>query len=212
MQYTIIFIRTIFFYFFLIFIYRLMGKKELSNLSIIDFIIGLLIAELAAISIENYNDSILNTVLPILILLFIEITVSKLSLKYNKFRNFIDGKPSLLINKGKINYTEMKSQRYTLDNLITELRNNNIRNINEVEYAILENNGILNIYRYSNKDNIPFPLILDGVIQIDTLKYIHKNTEWVMKYLRNNNLNLKDIFYAYYKNNNIYIIKKDELL
>lgn len=215
MDLIIVIIRTIFFYFFIIIIFRIMGKREMGQLSTTDIVVSILIAEMCAISIENYNESILFSIIPIIILLFFELLSSFLSLKFNRVRYIIDGKPSLIINKGKINYREMLKQRYTLDDLMMELRNNNIDNLKDVEYAVLENNGKLNIFKYKsfiNKSNIPFPLILDGVIQNDTLVYINKNEDWLYDYLNDNNLNIDDIFYGFYKNNRIYVILKNETL
>ena len=181
--------RTLFFYFFIMISYRLMGKREIGQLGVIDLIVSILIAELVAISIENYKDSMMLTIVPILLLLFLEIAAGYLSLKFNKLRNIVDGKPSLIINRGIINYKEMIKQRYTLHDLMMELRNNNIKNLNDVEYAVLENNGKLNIFKYSflGLDNsLPFPLILDGVIQKDTLNYLEKDESWLYGYLKDN--------------------------
>ncbi len=215
MDLVFVILRTGFFYLFVLVILRLMGKREIGQLSIQDLVVSLLIAELAAISIENYKDSMLLTIIPIIMLLFFEIVSGYLSLKNSKFRNLIQGRPSLIINRGVINYKEMMKQRYSLDDLMIELRNNNIKNLKDVEYAVLENNGKLNIFKYSflglDNEN-PFPLILDGVIQKDTLDYISKSEEWLNKYLNDNNLNKEDIFYAFYKNKKIYIIKRNELL
>ena len=150
-----------------------------------------------------------------LILLFFEVAAGYLSLRFNKFRNIMDGKPALIINRGIINYKEMMKQRYSLDDLLLELRNNNIKNLKDVEYAVLENSGKLNIFKYSflgfDSAN-PFTLILDGVIQKDTLCYIDKDEKWLYDYLRGNNLKKEDIFYAFYKNNKIYVIKRNELI
>ena len=215
MDLIMVIIRTFFFYFFILVIFRIMGKKEIAQLSIQDLVVSILIAELAAISIENYNDSILLTILPILILLFLEMSAAYLSLKFNKFRNFIDGKPSLIINRGIINYKEMMKQRYSLDDLMLELRNNNIKNLKDVEYAVLENSGKLNIFKYNflgiDSAN-PFPLVLDGVIQKDTLDYIDKSEFWLNEYLTSNYLKKEDIFYAFYKNKKIYVIKRNDII
>ena len=100
MDLVIVIIRTIFFYLFVLIIFRIMGKREVGKLSIQDLVVSLLMAELVAISIENYKDSMLFAIIPIIILIFFEINAGYLSLKFNKFRNLIDGKPSLLINKG----------------------------------------------------------------------------------------------------------------
>ena len=207
-------IRTMFFYIFIIFVFRIMGKREIGELSIQDLVVSLLIAELCAISIENYKDSIFLTVIPILILIFFEILAGFLSLKFNRFRNIIDGKPSLIINRGIINYKEMVRQRYSLDDLLMELRNSGIKDLRDVEYAVLENNGKLNIFKYSFlglSSEIPFPIILDGVVQKDTLNYLHKKESWLYDYLMVNNLTKEEIFYAFYKNNKLYIIKRNEL-
>ena len=207
-------IRTVFFYIFVLFIFRIMGKKEIAKISIQDLVVSLLIAELVAISIENYKDSILLTIIPIIILLFFEISAGYLSLKFNRFRNILEGKPTLIINRGIINYKEMLKQRYSLDDLLLELRNNNIKDLKDVEYAVLENNGKLNIFKYEflnkNSDN-PFPLILDGIIQRDTLDYINKDINWLNNYLKNENLKKENIFYAFYKNNKVYVILRKEL-
>lgn len=202
--------RTIFFYFFIIVVFRLMGKREIGELSLMDLVVSLLIAELVAISIENYDESMLLTIIPIAILLVFEIIFGVLSVKSEKFRILVDGKPSLIINKGKINKTEMKKQRYSLDDLMLELRNNNIEDLTQVKFAILENNGRLNLYKNDTSD-IPFPLILDGCVQKDTLNYINKDLDWLIDNLDNKNLNIEDIFYAFYKDNKVYVIKNDEL-
>lgn len=214
MDLIMVIIRTVLFYFIVLIVFRLMGKREIGELSVQDLVVSILIAELVAISIENYKDSVLLTVVPIIILLFFEIASGFLSLRFNRFRNIMDGKPSLIINRGIINYKEMIKQRYSLDDLLLELRNNNIKNLKDVEYAVLENSGKLNIFKYSflgiDSAN-PFPLILDGVIQKDTLNYIEKSEKWIMDYLNENNLKKEDIFYAFYKNKQIYIIKRNEL-
>jgi len=207
-------IRTVFFYVFVIIILRIMGKREIGELSVSDFVISLLITELVAIGIDRYDQTMWLTVVPILILLFFEVSSAFLSLKFNKFRNLIEGKPSLIINRGIINYKEMIKQRYTLDDLLLALRNKGIKDLRDVEYAVLENNGNLNIFKYNflGLDTVnPFPLILDGVIQKDTLDYIGKDESWLNEYLVSNNLLKEDIFYAFYKNKNIYIIKRNEL-
>lgn len=214
MDYFIIIIRTFFLYFFVVVIFRIMGKREIGELSVQDFVVSILMAELAAISIENFDEPITYTMIPIIILCFLELFIAFVSLKSNKVKDIIDGKPVLIINKGKICYKEMIKQRYSLDDLLLELRNNSIKNIKDVEYAILENNGNLNIFEYNKllkDDYFPFPLILDGVIQYDTLKYMNKNDKWLIDYLNKKEIFLDEVFYAFYKNSKIYIICKEEL-
>ena len=191
MNYFYLFIRTIFLYFFLIIIFRIMGKREIGELSIQDFVVSILMAELAAICIEKFNDPISYTLFPIILLCILELLVGFISLRNNKIRSIVEGKPVLIINKGKICYREMIKQRYTMDDLLLELRNKEIKNIKDVEYAILENSGNLNIFQYDKlvqSDYFPFPLILDGVIQYDTLDNINKTDEWLINYLNKRNI------------------------
>ena len=205
--------RTIFFYFFVLLSYRIMGKREVGQLGVIDLIISILIAELVAISIENIKDPIYYTILPISILVILELTFAFISMKSRKFRTIFDGKPSLIICNGKVNYKEMINQRYTLDDLLLSLRQKSIKNIDDVEYAFLEPNGKLSIFKYNFlkiKSNFPMPLILDGEIQNKSLKFINKNSSWLKEELSKNNVDLSNVFYAFYKGKKIYIIKKEK--
>lgn len=206
--------RTAFFYIFILIIYRIMGKREIGQLSIQDLVVSILIAEMVAISIENTKDSLWMTILPIIVLVILEIVAAYASLKFNRFRNIIEGKPVLIINKGVINFKEMVRQRYTLDDLLLELRSNNIKNLTDVEYAVLENNGKLNVFKYNFlkiKSENPFPLVLDGVIQRSTLRYINKSESWLKELLKKEQVEVSDIFYAFYKNNRAFIIRKDDI-
>ena len=206
--------RTIFFYFFVLLCYRLMGKREIGQLGVIDLIVSILIAELIAISIEETENSIFLTIVPIIILVVLEIVLAFISIKSRKIRTFFDGKPSLIICNGKINYNEMVKQRYSMDNLLLSLRQKEIKNLDDVEYAFLEPNGKLSIFKYNflkTKSAYPMPLILDGSIQKKALKYIHKNISWLEYNLNLKNLRVNDIFYCFYKNNKLFIIKKNEV-
>ena len=138
-----VFYRTIFFYIFVVIIYKTMGKKEVGELNIVDFIISMLISQLIAVSIENYKESVIYVIVPLITLLLLQLSISKISLKNEKFRDLIDGKQSMIISKGKLNFNEMVKQRYNLDDLLLQLREKQIRSIEEVDYAILENNGKL---------------------------------------------------------------------
>ena len=200
-MYLTIIIKTLILYVFIVASYRIMGKKEMGNLSIIDLIVSILIAELAAMSIEEQERSILESIIPILELVIIEVSLSFVAIKSSKVRDIIDGKPSLIINNGVINKKEMKKSRYTLDDLLSQLREKNISNIKDVKYAVLENNGTLTVFK--NID-YPLPIIIDGKIDKKVLKDINKDEQWIKnKY----NGNIKDIFCAFYINNDLYIIK-----
>ncbi len=207
-MYLNIIIKTFILYFFIIICYRVMGKKEVGQLSIIDLIVSILIAELAAMCIEENNRSIFVSIVPITLLVIIQVGLSILTLKSNTFRKFIDGSPQILVNQGKINFKQMQKTRYSLDDLISQLREQGIKSLDEIKYAILENNGKLSIFN----DNIyPMPIILDGVIDVDTVKNMNKDIDWVYNILNKNKLKLNEVFYAFYTKDKTYIIKKNEI-
>ena len=209
-MYLNIAIKTIILYIFIVFAYRVMGKKEVGKLSIIDLIVSILIAELAAISIEEAGRSIFTSILPIIILVMIQIIVGYISLKSFKLRKIIDGDPTVIIKDGKLNFREMSKLRYTLDDLIAQLREQGIKSIEEVNYAVLENNGKLSVFE-TEKD-YPLPIIIDGNIDYKVLKDMNRGKDWIDKILRDNNITLDDVFYAFYTKNKTYIIKKSEIM
>ena len=189
-----------------------MGKREIGELSIMDLIVSILIAELAAISIDKHDSNIFISIVTIGALVILQMIMSKLSLKSNKFRNVIDGTPSIIINRGKINFKEMVRQRYNLDDLLTQLREQSIKNIEEVDYAILETNGKLSIFKKESKSIYPLPLILDGKLDEETLIQIQKDKNWLRKVLNRNNVTMDEIFYAFYRNDNLFFIKKENVI
>jgi len=201
-------IKTTVLYVYIMLCYRLMGKKEVGKLGIIDLIVSVLIAELAAMSIESDETSILVSLIPIAVLVVIQISLSYISLKSVKVRKLIDGSPKIIINKGKVDFKEMSKLRYSLDDLISQLREQSIKSIEEVKYAILENNGKLSVF---TDDNIyPMPIIVDGVIDNYTINNMNKDTSWVYNLLKKNNIELENVFYAFYTKNKTFIIKKDD--
>ena len=211
MDLLIITFRTVLFYFLIVLAYRIMGKREVGQLGVTDLIVSILIAELVAISIENFDETILFAIIPIGTLVFLEILLAFLSIKSKKVRNFFDGKPSLIIAHGKINYREMVKLRYSIDDLLLQLRQNSIKSIEDIEFAFLEPNGKLSIFPYIPghfKSNYPMPLILDGIMQQSTLCEIKKNKLWLINNLAKKNLKVNEIFYAFYKKRKIFIIKK----
>lgn len=202
--------KTIFMYFFVIFVYRLMGKKEVGQLSIVDLIVSILIAELIALSIESKNDDILVSVIPILVLVVVQIFISYITLKSEKLRYIIDGKPTVIIKDGKVNFSEMSKIRYTLDDLLTQLRLQGVKSIDKVKYAILETNGDLSVF--INDSDYPLPLILDGIIDYNVLNDLGKDYDWILNILKRKNVSIDDVFYAFYTNGKTFIIKREELL
>lgn len=213
MEIIVILFRTFFFYFFVVFMYRLMGKREVGQLGVNDLIVSILISEMMAIAIENPDSPMINTIFPILLLVLLEISLAYISIKSRTIRTILTGKPAMIINHGKLNYKEMINQRYSIDDLLLQIRQSGLKSIEDVEYAILENNGRLSIYKYNifkTNTSYPSPIILDGKIQFATLKQINKSFSWFDNYLKQNNLKVEDIFYAFYKKNKLYIIKNNK--
>lgn len=209
-MYITIILKTILLYFVIIIAYRIMGKKEVGQLSIIDLIVSLLIAELAAITIEDIDVSIFKSIVPIFVLVLTQVILSYISLKNSNFRKSVEGSPTVIIKEGKIKFNEMSKLRYSLDDLITQLREQGIKSIEEVSYAVLENDGKLSVFQ--NTKDYPMPIIMDGVINEEVLKDMKKNSNWVYKILKDKNLKLEDIFYAFHTKEKTFIIKKDDLL
>lgn len=216
MEYIKIIFRMSFFYFFILIIYRMMGKREVGQLGIIDLIVSILIAELVVISVEDTSISIFNSLVPVICLVALQMILSYGSLKSSKIRELLDGTPSFIIKYGKINYNEMIKQKYNLDDLLVQLREKGYRNIEDIEYAILENNGTLSVFEYAKKgitkkSPLPMPIVLDGKIQYETLKEMKKDDNFIYKMLEHKKIELKDIFYAFYKDKSIFVIKYNDL-
>ncbi|MCI8445660.1 MAG: DUF421 domain-containing protein [Bacilli bacterium] len=202
-------LKTLFLYFFIVLLYRIMGKKEVGQLGIMDLIVWVLIAELAALSLEEPKNSLWLSVVPIVTLFCIQIVLSFISIKSTKVRRFMDGRPTVIIKNGKLMFREMSKLRYSLDDLISQLREQGIKSIDEVNFAVLENNGKLSVFETGN--DYPMPLILDGVIDYYVLKEIRKSETWLMNLLKKRNIPLDDVFYAFYTRQKTFIIKKSDL-
>ncbi len=204
--------RTLFFYFIIVLAYRIMGKREVGQLGVIDLIISILIAELVALGIEKIDQTIWMTLLPIIVLVLLELVLGYIEVKSRKFNKVFEGKPTIIIKDGKIVYKNLVNQRYSLDDLLLELRKKSITSVEDVEYAFLETNGELSIFQYKPfkiKGDMPLPFIVEGIIQEDVLNYLNKSKSWIDNLLKNNNIDLDNIFYAVYQKNHVYVIKKN---
>ena len=212
MNLWVLFIRTISIYVLVAIIFRIMGKREVGQLGTFDLVVFILIAELVAMALENKNNFLYNLT-PVIILAILQILLSKISLKNPKFRNLIDGKPTLIIKNGIINFKTMVEQRYNLDDLLLQLREKDVRSIEEVDYAILETNGRLSVFKSDDKDNktYPLPIILDGQVQYENLYGINKTKKWLLNILLKKKINAEEVFYAFSKNNDLYIIKNNDV-
>lgn len=194
-------------YLFIILLYKTINKNVISDINIFDLIVILIISEMTTSLISGYlklNNFLLYST--IVIMLY---TASKHFYKKNsKLNNILNKKTNFIIKNGIINFKLMDERKYSLNNLLMEIRNKGVKSLDEVEYAILESNGRLSIFLYDKKNVYPYPLIIDGIIQYETLNSIDKNKLWLMKILKKENTSLENVFYAFYKNNKCFIIKK----
>ena len=165
----IVAIRTIILYLSLLFTLRLMGKSELSKMSPFQLTVVFMIAELAAIPLDSIDASLINGLIAIFMLTFMQILISYLSTKIEWFKIFVSGKPTLIIEKGKLNIEELKKQRIALTDLMEQLRIKNCSSIGDVDYAIIETNGELSIITKDN--NLSSIIISDGNLYSENLRF-----------------------------------------
>lgn len=206
----LIILRTFLGFFLLIISMKLMGKREIGQLSIFDFTIVLSIADIMIIGIENYQENVWFFIVPMAIIVMLQKVIAYLCLKSPWFREKIDGKERIIISKGKVLESEMKKERYNMSDLYSQLREKNIREIGEVEYAILETNGHLSVFTFEeNTDKIfPLPLIISGKVQNENLKLIDKTEKWLNKELSKMGIeDYKEIYGVSYINGKLKIVQ-----
>lgn len=203
--YWVLFLRTIFLYIFILIVFRLMGKREVGELSIMDLVVFVLIAECVAFAIDEVEKPVLQNVFPIVILFAVQYLNSLITLKSKKVRDLIDGDPSIIVHNGVINQEEMRKQRYNLDDLFQQMREERIPSVQQIAYAFLEPSGKLSIFLKS-EDPLIFPLIVDGYIVENHLNYINQDKDWLLQQLAEKGYkDIEDIFYCCYENNEIHV-------
>jgi len=190
---------TLFYYVFIAIIVRFLGKREIAQLGVLDLVIFLLIADVCAIGIENKDYTLTFAIISIAVL---EKILSFLLLKVSLLRKIVDGKRTILIKNGKILYKNLKKETYTLDDLLSQLRINDITNINDVKLGILETDGSLSICK-TNED-ILLPVIQGGKIINENLIYFGKDKEWIIQRIEN----LEDVFCAFIVNDELQLVEK----
>lgn len=174
--------KTIFCYMFLFGVLKIMGKRELGEISTFDMVVFLVISELFSLSLNNVETSLLYSILPITVIVVLQVLTAIVSLKNKKIRNFMEGKTSYLIIDGVINQEELKRNRYSLSDLMLQIRQKDINTISDVAFAILEGNGSLSVINKSEqKLKFPEPLIEDGVINKTCMNYLKFSIEDVYK-------------------------------
>ncbi|WP_352417369.1 DUF421 domain-containing protein [Clostridium tertium] len=207
----IVLIRTIFLYALVIFVIRLMGKRQIGELQPYEFVITIMISDLAALPMQDTRLPLILGVIPILTLLFIKTVLSLIQLKSQKARKILEGEPCILINRGKINFETLKRQQINLDELMEEIRLAGYFDLSEIEFGILENNGQMSFLTStkssdgssdsqntsSSKPRLPIIYVLDGKINRNALTSGNKTDEWVQNELKKHKVNsIKDVLIA----------------
>ncbi len=189
------FFRSIILYIIVLIVMRMMGKREIGQLQPFELAISIMIADLATIPMTDTGIPIGNGIVPILGLLVMHLLISLINLKSNKLREIICGKPRILIYRGKIQEKAMIKERFTINELQERIRSQNVVNLGDVEYAILETSGQITVIEKPNKrqaipedfgimpeyEGIPYDLVVDGKVMFQNLKEIGKDYNWLKK-------------------------------
>ncbi len=208
-SYMELMIKCIIVYFVIIFALRLMGKREVGELSVFDVVIYLVMSELLAISITDTHSSIFRSLVPIAVLALMQIAISWILLKSKRIRDLFDGKAVILIRDGCIDQQMMRKERYSIDDLMSQLHGKDLSSPDEVAFAILENNGTLSILpKKSCRVRYPHPLISDGVIDMEVLRSIGKDREWLTQQLGKQGTTAEAVFLCLYQKDGLFVIRR----
>ena len=200
------YLRTIILYLVLIAVIRLMGKRQIGQMEPSEFVVTMLVANLASIPMQDEGISLASGLVPILTVLGIELVLSQLSLQSIRFRKLLCGKPVILIENGNILQENLRKTRVTLDELTGHLRDKDVLDLTTVQYAILETNGNLSVFPYpkekpatagdagvqTEKQYLPLTIISDGRLLQENLKKAGKDLPWLHNTLKKQNCLLKD--------------------
>lgn len=203
-----------------------MGKRQLGEMELSEFIVAALIADLAATPLQDIGIPLINGLVPIIALFTLETIIAGISMKSIKLRKIFFGTPEIMIKNGKISEERMKNNRFTLDELMQELRNNGLPNASTVEYAILETNGKLNIILKAEEQPVTPKLmnitaespgyahiiINEGRILTNNLKLLGRDENWLNKELKSLNMpSAQDIYlFTLSDNGNVYCQPKEK--
>lgn len=213
----VVLIRSIILYISVLIALRVMGKGGIAEMNAFDLVITLLIAEVAAIPMQDNNIPMLYGIASITGLVFLEILISYISLKSRTMSKILSGSPAILIDKSKLNYKQLKKERVSIEELLEELRTQGYFNLKEVQYAILETSGDLSIVPSTSYDpnktntfkHLPLPVIIDGKIIKENLSEINKDDKWLFKILKSNNIKrIKDVLICIIDENDEIIIQR----
>lgn len=190
------FARTLILYFLIMFGLRLMGKRQIGELEPSELVLTMMISDLATVPMQDFGIPLLAGVIPILTLLALSMLLSQLSLRYLRFRALVCGTPAILIRDGQLQQEAMRQNRYTLDELLEELRGQGIASIEDVKYAVLENSGQLSVLPWTRQqpptaaqlgldveDSVTLPVVLinDGRVLRKNLTACGKDEQWLLQ-------------------------------
>ena len=199
--------RTILFYAALIFCIRLMGKRQVGQMEPSEFVVTMLIANLAAIPLEELDTPVRNGLVPMGAVLVLERLLSWVCLKSIRLRKFLCGKPVILIENGRLLEENLRRTRINLDELGGHLREQGILNLETVQYAILETNGSLTVFPYPQyqpapaKDAgirvpaqaLPYTVLSDGRLLSGNLKLLGRDEAWLDRELQKRNVRREEV-------------------
>ena len=188
-----ILVRTIIIYILLSFSLRIMGKRQLGEMDVVELVSTLLISELASIPIDDPDIPLLNAIIPILLILSAEVILSTVKNKSEKLKESLEGKPLYIIYKGRLLQDALRENRISVNELLSEMRSQGIGDISEVNYAILEQNGSLSLLKKAEND-MAHTLVIDGQIMVDDLKSLGYNERWLEKEVAARKTRLEKIF------------------
>ena len=181
---------------------RLTGKRQLGELELTELIVTVLISEIVSLPITDPEATLLDAFVPAATLLGLEYLLSLFSLHSVRFRGLLSGRPSLLVVRGRIDQSQMRRNRITPDELAEALRNDGITDLRDVQYAVLETNGRVNVIPTPEKQPVtagqlsleepdpgwPIIVINGGRVMSDNLRVLGRDENWLMKQLRENGL------------------------
>ena len=183
--------KTVLLYLILFAAMRLVGKRQLGQMEPTEFVVTMLVANLASIPIENPDTPVHHGIIAILSVVVLEMVFSTVSLHCIRFRRLMCGKPVILIENGNILYRNLKRSRVTLDELTGQLRLKDVLDISTVRFAILETNGSLSVFPYPAQ-SLPVTLISDGRLMKNNLRLAGKDPVWLRKTLKQYNATQED--------------------
>ena len=190
------YIRTVVLYLVLVLSIRMMGKRQIGQMEASEFVVTMLVANLAAIPMQDGAIPLYSGLVPILVVLGLELVLSGLILYSVRVRRFFCGKPVILIDNGKILRENLRKTRVTLDELMGHLREKDVLDITAVQYAILETDGNLSVFPYPEKGEqvLPITIIEDGFLFKENMEKAGKNQVWLEKILKNRGCSREDTF------------------